>query len=110
MGVCAIEDVLFPGAAVRLDVVKVTADVVFVDAVACGPPPSCPECRWRGRRVHSSYMRRLIERPLAGRKLIIRLRVRRFFCDRSRCRRRTFVEQVAGLSERYRRCGIGLTE
>jgi hypothetical protein len=55
-------------------------------------------------------MRRLIERPLAGRKLIIRLRVRRFFCDRSRCRRRTFVEQVAGLSERYRRCGIGLTE
>ncbi|MEV0371769.1 hypothetical protein AB0I10_18385 [Streptomyces sp. NPDC050636] len=33
--------------------------------------------------------------------------MRRFFCDRSSCRRKTFVEQVSGLSERYQRSSIG---
>ncbi|MFE2140620.1 transposase [Streptomyces sp. NPDC059456] len=60
------------------------------------------------RRVHSSYERGLAERPLSGRKVQVRLRVRRFVCDCSRCHRKTFVEQVSGLSERYRRSSIGL--
>lgn len=43
-----------------------------------------------------------------GRTLAIWLSVRRFFCDRASCRRRTFVEQVPDLSERYRRHSVGL--
>ncbi|MET7931133.1 transposase [Streptomyces sp. NPDC005349] len=50
----------------------------------------------------------MAERPLVGRTLVSWLRVRRFFCDRASCRRRTFVEQVPGLSERYRRHSVGL--
>ncbi|WP_308378003.1 ISL3 family transposase [Streptomyces sp. ISL-98] len=78
--------------------------------MACGPAPRCPGCRVRARRVHSSYERGLAERPLTGKRLQVRLRVRRFFCDRSSCRRRTFVEQVSGLSERYRRSSLGLKQ
>ncbi|WP_158939418.1 transposase family protein [Streptomyces sp. NRRL S-87] len=85
-----------------------TAEALVVVAAARGPPPRCPGCCARAQRVHSSYERRLAERPLAGTKLLVRLRVRRFFCDRSRCRRRTFVEQVSGLSERSRRSSLGL--
>ncbi|MFJ9683906.1 ISL3 family transposase [Streptomyces sp. NPDC101194] len=92
---------------VRLDKAVFTAEALLVSAVACGPPPPCPGCRARARRVHSTYERDLAERPLTGRKLQIRLRVRRFFCDRASCRRRTFVEQVDGLSERYRRSSLG---
>lgn len=51
---------------------------------------------------------RLAERPLGSRRVVIRLRVRRFFCDRRRCSRKTFVEQVDGLTERYRRSSLGL--
>nr|WSW49914.1 transposase [Streptomyces sp. NBC_01001] len=40
--------------------------------------------------------------------MLVRLRVRRFFCDGDSCRHRTFVEQVSGLSERYRRASLGL--
>ncbi|QIB42681.1 hypothetical protein [Streptomyces aureoverticillatus] len=36
--------------------------------------------------------------------------VRRFFCERAECRRRTFVEQVPDLSERYRRHSVGLRQ
>ncbi|MFE2352448.1 transposase family protein, partial [Kitasatospora cineracea] len=70
----------------------------------------CPDCGVRGRRVHSRYWRTVYERPVAGRKLLIRLRVRRYFCDRARCGRRTFVEQVRGLSERHLRSSTGLKE
>lgn len=96
MGVCSLDDVLFPGMYVRMDEVVFTADVLSVSAVACDPPPRCPSCRAGARRVHSSYERGLAERPVTGRKLQIRLRVRRFFCDRTSCRRRTFVEQAPG--------------
>ncbi|MFJ4094178.1 ISL3 family transposase [Kitasatospora sp. NPDC089913] len=110
MGVYAIEDVLFPGIGVRLEGVSVIAGVLFVDAVACGRPDCCPACGSRGRRVYSTYRRRLAERPLGGQQLVVRLRVRRFFCDRGRYRQQTFVEQVEGLSERHRRSSLGLKE
>ncbi|MGW2426145.1 ISL3 family transposase [Streptomyces sp. NPDC001709] len=106
----SIEDVLFPGIDVRLEGVSVTAALLFVDAVACGRPPCCPGCLWRGRRVHSTYRRALSERPLGGQKLVVRLQVRRFFCDRKSCNRRTFVEQVDRLTERRRRSSLGLKE
>ncbi|GEC10238.1 hypothetical protein SSP24_78930 [Streptomyces spinoverrucosus] len=46
---------------------------------------------------------------MGSRRVIVRLRVCRYFCDRKSCFRKTFVEQVPGLSERYRRSSTGLT-
>ncbi|MDP9612644.1 transposase [Streptomyces demainii] len=46
---------------------------------------------------------------MGSRRVVVRLRVRRYFCDRRSCSRRTFVEQVAGLIERHRRSSVGLT-
>ncbi|MDP9607816.1 hypothetical protein JOF35_000093 [Streptomyces demainii] len=51
----------------------------------------------------------LHERPLGSRRVVVRLRVRRYFCDRRSCSRGTFVEQVGGLTERHRRSSVGLT-
>ncbi|MFD5572684.1 transposase family protein [Streptomyces cadmiisoli] len=65
-------------------------------AAACGPPPRCPGCHALARRARSSYERELAERPLVGEKLQVKLRVRRFFCDRTSCRRKTYVEQAGG--------------
>ncbi|MFI5689549.1 transposase family protein [Streptomyces sp. NPDC051636] len=58
-------------------------------------PGRCPSCRKQARRVHSTYQRTLDERPLGSLRVIVRLRVRRYFCDRGSCSRATFVEQVA---------------
>ncbi|MEU9245343.1 ISL3 family transposase [Streptomyces sp. NPDC048385] len=71
-------------------------------------PGRCPNCRKQARRVHSTYQRSLDERPLGSLRIIVRLRVRRYFCDRRSCSRTTFVEQVPGLSARYRRSSTGL--
>ncbi|WP_434091256.1 ISL3 family transposase [Streptomyces flaveus] len=80
-----------------------------MEAIATGQPGRCPDCRKRASRVHSSYQRTLDERPLGDRRVMVRLRVRRYFCDHRSCARRTFVEQVGGLTERHRRSSIGLT-
>lgn len=63
----------------------------------------CPGCRGESARVHSRYERRLADAAVAGRRVDIRLRVRRFFCDGTDCAVKTFVEQVAGLTRRHAR-------
>jgi transposase len=54
-------------------------------------------------RVHSRYSRRLADAAIGGRQVEIVLAVRRFFCPAPGCRRKTFAEQVQGLTVRYAR-------
>lgn len=68
-----------------------------------GDAAACPDCGRESRRVHSRYYRRLADAAIAGQPARIRLRVRRYFCDHVLCGRRTFVEQVEGLTVRYGR-------
>ncbi|MFE5088645.1 transposase family protein [Streptomyces mirabilis] len=105
-----VEDVLFPGLGVRVERVSDSSGALVVDAVSIGRPGRCPGCRKQAKRVHSSYQRSLDERPLGSRRVVVRLRVRRYFCDRKWCSRRTIVEQVPGLTERHRRSSTGLME
>jgi hypothetical protein len=66
----------------------------------------CPRCGGESTRVHSRYERGLADAAEAGRRVEIRLRVRRFFCDGEDCGVRIFTEQVAGLTARYGRCTV----
>ncbi|MFE3788055.1 transposase family protein [Streptomyces goshikiensis] len=61
---------------------------MMVDAACCGPPGPCPLCQHPAALVHSRYWRYIAGLPAGGRQVIVRLRVRRFFCDQSQCRRR----------------------
>ncbi|MET9040697.1 ISL3 family transposase [Streptomyces mirabilis] len=65
------------------------------------PPP--PDCGHRTKRVHSSYLRFPADLPTVGRRAELALRVRRFFCTTAACSRRTFAEQVQGLTCRHSR-------
>jgi len=63
----------------------------------------CPACSWPSGRVHSRYGRRLADAAIGGRRVLIRLAVRRFFCANPGCPAATFAEQVEGLTLRYAR-------
>ncbi|MCE7004612.1 ISL3 family transposase [Kibdelosporangium philippinense] len=54
-------------------------------------------------RVHSRYNRHLSDTATAGREVLIRLTVRRLFCDNPECSRTTFAEQVPELAARHAR-------
>ncbi|MFB7504823.1 ISL3 family transposase [Streptomyces broussonetiae] len=92
-----------PGSQVVVHQVGTVEGTLVVDAAGCGPPGLCPDCGRRATRVHSRYWRSLTDMSVAGMETVVRLRVRRFFCDHSGCLRKTFAEQVCGLTERYRR-------
>jgi hypothetical protein len=58
--------------------------------------------------VHSRYTRELADAGISAQRVILRLRVRRLFCDNNGCVAKTFTEQVADLTEPYARRTVAL--
>jgi transposase len=76
---------------------------VHIWAHARATTAACPHCGHGSARVHSRYRRRLADATLGGRRVVLRLGVRRFFCDHTDCNARTFTEQLTGLTTPYAR-------
>ncbi|MFB7294207.1 ISL3 family transposase [Actinacidiphila glaucinigra] len=89
--------------AVRVERVWVAGGVVRVAACTRELSVACPDCGRGSARVHSRYRRTLADVAVGGRPVVIGLSVRRLFCDSPGCGRRTFAEQVEGLTVRYQR-------
>ncbi|MGW1729067.1 ISL3 family transposase [Streptomyces sp. NPDC002306] len=89
--------------AVRVERVWVKGGAVRIAACTRESTVACPDCGHGSARVHSRYCRTLADVAVGGRPILIGLSVRRLFCDSPGCRRRTFAEQVEGLTVRYRR-------
>ena len=63
----------------------------------------CRACGCASSRVHSRYRRRVADAAIAGRPVVLRLEVRRFFCGNHDCSTRTFAEQIDGVTTPYAR-------
>ncbi|WP_353962338.1 transposase family protein [Streptomyces sp. NBC_00452] len=72
-----------------LDRLTEVGGVVVAEAHSAVPELRCPDCATASHRVHSRYGRRLAEYPVGGRRVVVKLEVRRFFCDAPDCGRRT---------------------
>ncbi|WP_203237075.1 ISL3 family transposase [Streptomyces gilvosporeus] len=100
--VLRLKELLFPSIAdVAVLSVDVNIEIVRVDAQCTTVGAACPGCGAWSTRIHSSYQRFPADVPSAGRSVVLQLRVRRFRCRNAACQRRTFVEQIAGLTRRY---------
>lgn len=60
----------------------------------------CPVRDVWSNRIHGSCLRFPADVPIGGRSVVLQLRVRRFACRNPGCTRRTFVEQIPGLTRR----------
>ncbi|MFE7278742.1 transposase family protein [Streptomyces sp. NPDC057623] len=89
--------------AVRVERVWSAGGVVRISARTRELMVACPDCGRESERVHSRYLRTLADVAVGGRPVLIVLSVRRLFCDSPHCTRRTFAEQVKGLTVRYQR-------
>lgn len=90
-------------AGVIVEAVDAAAGLLFVTARARAAEAACPGCGSVSDRVHSRYRRTLADAAVGGRPAAIALTVRRFFCAHAGCPRKTFAEQVDGLTTRYAR-------
>ena len=90
-------------ATVIVEEAEISGDCVWLRARARADDAACPRCGCCSAKVHSTCQRRLSDDAVGGRRVRIRLRVRRFFCVTPGCRARTFAEQVSGLTSRRSR-------
>ncbi len=85
-------------------------DAVNVFARVRADTVACPSCATLSASVRDRYQRRLADGPVGGLPVWIVLQVRRFNCAQADCARRTFVEQVPGLTVRRRRRTLPLQQ
>jgi transposase len=83
--------------------VTAAAGLLLVAARARAREAACPTCGTVSGQVRSRYARTLADAAIGGRPAVIVLEVRRFFCPAPGCGRKTFAEQVDGLTTRYAR-------
>ena len=99
---------LFPQlAGLRLEQVALAGETVTFHLAASTRFARCPLCTRRSKRVQSVYHRTVADQPLAGRRLLLRLRVRRFRCAARHCPRAIFAERFPKLVAAYGRRTLG---
>jgi transposase len=96
--------VVFSGlSALVIDGVEDTGEVICVRARTRGGVVPCPGCGAGTGRVHGYHERTAADVPVDGRRVLVKVRVRRMRCPVPDCKVQTFREQVSGVLERYQR-------
>src|SRR3954452_14794374 len=96
--------------ALSIEDVEDAGGVIVVRASTRGEEVACPGCGTLTGRVHAFHERIPADVPVDGRRVLVRLRIRRMRCPVTECARQTFREQVPGLIERYQRRTVRLGE
>ncbi len=95
---------LLPGATrLSLEQVIASTEDLTLALKMTAPLARCPVCGYLSSRVHSHYRRTLADLPWQGVVVRLQLHTRRFFCDRTHCRRRIFTERLPDLVAPYAR-------
>jgi transposase len=103
--------VLFPHlAGLRVHRAEDTWDAVVISASCRAASARCPRCGQESSQVHGRYSRVVADGAADGRTVLIALRVRRFRCRQPSCPQITFAEQAGGLTSRYRRRTVPLSQ
>jgi Transposase/zinc-finger of transposase IS204/IS1001/IS1096/IS1165 len=102
---------LFPQlAGLKVHRIEDTGDAVVITASCTAPSGSCPACGSESARVHGGYSRTVADGAAGGRPVLIILRVLRFLCTCPSCPKATFALQANGLTSRYCRRSVPLTD
>lgn len=108
--VAGLAGIVFPGlSALIIEDAEDAGEVIFVRARTRDVAVACPGCGTLTARVHGYYERTAADVPADGRRVLVRVRVRRLRCPVPGCPRQTFREQVPGVLDRYRRRTTRLT-
>lgn len=87
----------------RLLGTEIDAECIMVSVSSAKSSAQCPKCHNVSTKVHSSYVRRLADLPFGTRRVVLHLKVRRFFCIEPDCTCVTFSEFMPSLTMRYAR-------
>jgi transposase len=95
--------------ALVIEDVEDAGEVICVRARTRDGAVACPACGMETDRVHEYRERAVADVPADGRRVLVKVRVRRMRCPVMSCPRQTFREQVPGVLDRYQRRTTRLT-
>jgi transposase len=71
---------------------------------------NCPVCNQPTHKIHSRYERLLADFPWADYSITLQLRVRKFFCINTLCKRRIFTERLTNVTAPWARRTLRLAQ
>lgn len=77
-----------------IESVVIEANRTIIVAGVIAESAQCPLCRYPGGKVHSRYTRTIADVPMSGVAVVLRVRVRHFFCTNPWCSRKIFAERL----------------
>jgi transposase len=78
----------------RVERIEPQTDLLAIAVVSVRSSSCCPLCAQASSQIHSYYQRRLRDVPCGGRKVVLHLSVRKFFCRNPDCARKIFTERL----------------
>lgn len=72
---------------------KIIEDTIYINVKSSKVEAYCPECNTASKRIHSRYQRSFQDLPISGKKIVIILNNRKFFCNNQDCNKKTFSEK-----------------
>ncbi len=78
----------------RVERIEPQGDLLAIAVVSVRPSSCCPLCAQASSQVHSQYRRTLRDVACGGRKVVLHLCVRTFFCRNPACARKIFTERL----------------
>lgn len=87
----------------RIEECQVTAAQITLTLTPLQSFSACPLCELMSGSVHSKYSRTLADLPCCGTPVVLKLKVRKFFCRNKACRRKIFTERLPHVVQPYRR-------
>jgi transposase len=90
--------------------VEITPTQLTVEVISTQPCACCPGCGNLSDSVHCQYQRTVHDVPCGGRRVVLRLCVRKFFCRMPACHRKVFAERLPDLVQPWARVSNRLLE
>jgi transposase len=90
--------------------VEMSQTQLTVEVISTLPSACCPGCGTLSESVHCHYQRTVHDVPCGGRKVVLRLCVRKFVCRNATCPRKVFAERLPDLVQPWARVSNRLLE
>ncbi len=90
--------------------VEIAEAQLTVEVISTQPFARCPSCGSPSDHVHCQYQRTVHDVPCGGRRVVLRLCVRKFFCRVPTCHRKVFAERLPDLVQPWARVSNRLLE
>jgi transposase len=106
----SITDVLPADVGLSITAITITPALIALAITPTAGSACCPSCGAPSDRVHSHYMRTVADLPWRGRRVVLRITVRRFRCRSAGCPRSIFCERLPAVLAPHARTTDRLTD